>query len=97
MADEASLRGSRDSSSDEPPFDWDALARYAAGESPADEKRVIAEWLARHPHDAAMFAALNEVVAQQEGLSATGAPSITVDLESALRRVKERDREEPAA
>jgi transmembrane sensor len=91
MADEA-LRGAPDDSSEDPSFDWDALARYAAGESPAEERRTIESWLARHPRDAAMFASLNDVVAHQEGLPDLTA--ITIDVESALSGVKSRQREQ---
>ena len=89
MADEPSREGVPDRSSDEPPFDWEALARYTAGESSADEARAVGAWLAEHPHDAAMLAALSDVIAQQEGPSASALP-ITVDVEDALERVKSR-------
>lgn len=98
MADEASFSGSPSpsSSSDDPPFDWDVLARYSAGECSAEEKRAVDAWLVHHPHDAVMLAALNDVVARQEGLpGAVSEPALTVDVEGALRRVKSVSVERP--
>jgi transmembrane sensor len=99
MADEASFSGtpSPSSSSDDPPFDWDVLARYSAGECSAEEKRAVDAWLVHHPHDAVMFAALNDAIARQEGLPAAASePALTVDVEGALRRVKSMSVERPA-
>ncbi|MDF1504938.1 FecR domain-containing protein [Roseisolibacter sp. H3M3-2] len=71
---------------DAPP-DWEALARYLAGESAPDEAREVAAWLAAHPDDAAMLRAL-DVTASDAGARAADAPPI--DVEGALRRVQAR-------
>jgi transmembrane sensor len=76
------------------PPDWEALARYHAGESPAAEAQAVAAWLAAHPRDAALLAALDEAL---EGAMAVGhdaAAARIVDIEAALRAV--RGRREPA-
>ena len=67
--------------------DWDVLARYFAGESPADEARTVAGWLAEHPDDAAALARLDDVV-RAEAVEARAAGD--VDVEGALRRVNAR-------
>jgi transmembrane sensor len=70
----------------EPP-DWDAIARYRAGESVGDEAHRVAAWLDAHPLDARMLAALDDTVAG--GLPALGdAPP--PDVEAALRSVRGR-------
>ena len=38
----------------EPPTDWEALARYLAGESRPDELERVRRWLEEHPDDAAL-------------------------------------------
>ncbi len=80
--------------SDERP-DWDALARYQAGESSPDEAVAVARWLAAHPGDAEMLASLEEVVGHEvTGLRSPGEP----DVEGALRRVHMRmDADRPAS
>ena len=71
--------------------DWEALARYHAGESPAEEARLVASWLATNAPDAAMLASLDEaleqaMVAEQAAAELPG----TIDVEAALRSVKAR-------
>jgi transmembrane sensor len=67
------------------PPDWEALARHLAGESAADEARAVAAWLAAHPDDAALLAALDATA------TSAAAPDPTpIDVEAALRRVRAR-------
>jgi transmembrane sensor len=68
---------------------WEAIARYLAGESPADEQASVRQWLADHPGDAKAFAALDEVL--HRALSPGLAEGI--DVEAALARVNARRRE----
>lgn len=70
----------------EPP-DWDAIARYRAGESDDDEVRRVAAWLDASPIDARMLAALDEAVAG--GLSFPGGAAAP-DVEAALHAVRAR-------
>ena len=78
-------------SSADTPISWEALARYLAGESTAPEADRIARWLAEHPGDAAVVAALDEATHVRSLREEPG-----VDVEAALRRVQAR-RDEPAA
>src|SRR4051794_15581316 len=67
--------------------DWDAIARYRAGESVGEEAHRIAAWLDAHPLDARMLAALDDAVgATLESDAGTAAP----DVEAALRSVHAR-------
>jgi transmembrane sensor len=77
-----------------PAPDWDALARFHAGESPDAEARALREWLAAHPADAAMLAALHASV--DRGAAAPAFDEAGVDVEAALRRVKARRDAAPA-
>jgi transmembrane sensor len=74
--------------------DWDALARYQAGESPPDEAVAVARWLAAHPADAELLASLEESVGRSvPSLTGTGDP----DVDAALQRVHMRmDADRPA-
>jgi len=58
--------------------DWGVLARYFAGESPADEARTVTGWLAEPPADATLLQRLDEVVragaTQQWELQNLGGP-----------------------
>src|SRR5690349_18199893 len=69
--------------------DWDVLARYFAGESPADEARAVSGWLTEHPADAALLQRMDEVV-RAETAAATASAAAGIDVEGALRRVRER-------
>lgn len=74
--------------------DWEALARYLAGESPEGEARAVGAWLAAHPEDAAMLRALDDAVTRVAAPEPSDAP---IDVEGALRRVRRRLDESPAA
>jgi transmembrane sensor len=90
MTDHHPPTGPRAPLADDASPDWEALARYLAGESPPDEARAMAAWLAAHPADAAMLGALDAAVGR--AAHADAAPD--VDVEAALRRVTvRRDRE----
>ena len=77
--------------SSEPP-DWDAIARYRAGESVGDEARRIGAWLEANPADAEMLAALDDAIA---GQVAPG-NSAPIDVDAALRSVRARLHEQSA-
>ena len=62
--------------------DWDAIARYLAGESPSEEATRIARWLEAHPEDRELVEQLNA--------SAAFDASADVDVEAALRQVHDR-------
>lgn len=68
---------------------WEAIARYLAGESPAEEQAAVRQWLAEHPADAKTVAALDDAL----GRVALG-PTSGIDVEAALARVKGR-RDQP--
>src|SRR5581483_5890943 len=46
--------------------DWDALARFVAGESPADEVARVEAWLAAHPRDRELLARLESATRLSE-------------------------------
>jgi transmembrane sensor len=69
----------------DPVIDWEALARYLAGESTAAESERIARWLGEHKADAELVAALDNALA---GLALQDA--FDVDVEGALARVAAR-------
>jgi transmembrane sensor len=73
------------SGSSRPDTDWDALARYFAGESSETEAASMRAWLAANPAEAARFAAIEDVV---QGVSAD--LRAKVDVEGALARVTAR-------
>ena len=63
------------------PPDWDAIARYLAGESDAGEAAVVRAWLETHPEDRALV----------ERLDAAAVDAVAdVDVEAALARVHQR-------
>jgi transmembrane sensor len=64
------------------PNDWEAIARYLAGESSPAESERIALWLAENPSDANVVAALDKAMA-----SLALREAADVDVESALQRV----------
>lgn len=77
--------------------DWDALARYLAGESGADEARAVAAWLAEHPDDARLLTRLDAHLDATLGRaadaplrSAPAADAPPIDVEGALARVRAR-------
>ena len=65
--------------------DWDAIARYFAGESTPDEAAAVRRWLDAHPAEAAALGSLNNATA----LLANATPQ-DLDVEAALKRVVER-------
>ena len=65
--------------------DWDAIARYFAGESAPDEAAAVRRWLEAHPADATALGSLNDATAQLANATPPG-----LDVEAALRRVIER-------
>ena len=71
--------------------EWTVLARHLAGESPADEARVVSEWLATNPADAELLRALD--TAATRPAPAAGEP---LDVEAALARVHARIDAAPA-
>jgi transmembrane sensor len=68
------------------PYDWDALARYIAGESTPAERRAVEAWLEERPERARLVGALRQSI---DGLAVDTAAD-DVDVEAALRRVHER-------
>jgi transmembrane sensor len=67
------------------PPDWDAIARYLAGESSADEATVVRGWLEKNPLDRELVERLNTAAV----IDAPVAPA-DVDVEAALARVHHR-------
>lgn len=66
------------------PMDWEVLARFMAGESPADEADAVRAWLAENP-------ARHDVLRALDGaLAPVAAPPAGLDVEAALRRVHAR-------
>ena len=65
--------------------DWEAIARYFAGESTSDVAVVVRRWLEAHPTEAAALRALGDATAD---LSSATAPDL--DVEAALASVTRR-------
>lgn len=65
-------------------MDWEVLARFMAGESPADEADEVRAWLAENPARHDVLSALNRTLAP------VAAPPAGLDVEAALRRVHTR-------
>lgn len=68
-----------------PSTDWEALARYLAGESSEEESERMGQWLKEHKADAALVVALDKATV---GLALDADDNIDVD--GALARVVER-------
>jgi transmembrane sensor len=64
------------------PPDWDAIARFLAGESNAGEAAVVRAWLEAHPEDRALVERIDAVSRPES--------STDVDVEAALTRVHQR-------
>ena len=79
----ADLTPNRASTDDSP--DWDAIARYFAGESPVAEREAVRRWLDAHPDQADALAMLDETTGR---LVQANPPDL--DVEAALRRVATR-------
>jgi transmembrane sensor len=71
--------------------DWEALARYFAGESSEAENGAVREWLAANPSEAARFAVVEAGI---ERVSAS--LHANIDVEAALRRVSARLETKPS-
>lgn len=65
--------------------DWDAIARFIAGESDPVESRAVQAWLDAHPGDAGLVAA----VQRRSGMAEARA-ELSVNVEGALARVRSR-------
>lgn len=65
-------------------MDWEVLARFMAGESPADEADKVRAWLAEDPARHDVLRALDRTLAP------VAAPPAGLDVEAALRRVHAR-------
>jgi len=81
MTDDASAAGGHPGSGARPAPDWEAIARYLAGESQPEEASIIEQWLEAHPHDRELIERLDA--------EATIEPA-DVDVEAALARVHAR-------
>lgn len=65
-------------------MDWEVLARFMAGESPADEANAVRAWLAENPARHDVLRALDSALAP------VAAPPAGLDVEAALRKVHAR-------
>lgn len=65
--------------------DWEALARYLTGESPADERARLEERLAAKPEDKALVAELGAMMQRMAAKSPND-----IDVDAALQKVKAR-------
>lgn len=65
--------------------DWDAIARFIAGESDPVESRAVQAWLDAHPGDAGLVAA----VQRRAGMAESHA-QLNVNVDGALARVRAR-------
>ena len=65
--------------------DWEAVARYLAGESSSDEQALVHRWMERHPGDRA-------VIERLDAAAGAGAPELDngIDVEAALQTVHAR-------
>lgn len=72
-----------------PDADWEAVARYLAGESSPAERQAVGRWLREHPAEQAFVEALGHAVAPAAGAAGD------IDVEGALRVV--RARREPSS
>jgi len=82
MTDELSPAGRYPGSGEGAAPDWEAIARYLAGESQPEEASVIEQWLEAHPRDRELVERLN--------VEATIEPPADIDVEAALARVHAR-------
>ena len=76
--------GNPDSGASAEDTDWDALARYLAGESSAEEAATMRRWLDARPERAELVAAMERALAPLD------VRSTHVDVEGALRSVHAR-------
>ena len=61
---------------------WEALARYAAGESSDAERQRVGRWLDAHPAERRLVTVLRDGAAQGDGLDLAA-------VEAALRQVRD--------
>ena len=71
---------------------WEAVARYLAGESPAEEQARVQRWLSDNPADARVITALDDALGR---LTLGPDAEKGIDVDAALAKVKAM-REEPA-
>jgi transmembrane sensor len=64
------------------PPDWDAIARFLAGESEAGEAGVVRAWLEAHPDDRALVERLDSAMTME--------PAADIDVEGALSQMRRR-------
>src|SRR5690349_10558495 len=76
-----------DSDSMADPYDWDALARYVAGESTPAERHDVEAWLSARPEREQLVSALRESIA---ALAVSTVDDSDIDVEAALRKVHTR-------
>ena len=76
---------------DDDSADWEAIARYFAGESTSEEANVVRRWLEAHPDEAAALTALGDVTADL-----AKATPLDLDVEAALANVTRRRQAEDA-
>jgi transmembrane sensor len=74
-------KGTEEPVTDGAPMDWEVLARFMAGESPADEADAVRAWLAENPARHDVLHALDTALAP------VAAPPAGLDVEAALRSV----------
>ena len=73
--------------------DWEGIGRYLAGESSPEEAAAVQRWLAQHPEDAQLVAALDAAAtAATAATSASSSDAARLDVETTLARVKQRAR-----
>jgi transmembrane sensor len=65
--------------------DWEAIARFYAGESTPDERVAVQAWLAAHPAEAATLGSLSDLSGQLVSATPPG-----LDVEAALQKVNAR-------
>jgi transmembrane sensor len=74
---------------DHPPSDnlaqWEAIARYYAGEGTPEERAAVEAWLEAHPSDAAALKSLDDASGKLVSATPPG-----LDVEAALRKATER-------
>ncbi len=69
--------------------DWEAIARFVAGESDAHESAAVTSWLAAHPADAALVSAIQTRAGRLDA-RAEAVANVAVNVEGALGRVRSR-------
>ncbi len=67
------------------PFDWETIARYLAGECPAEDAEAIRRWMDAHPNDAALVRALHATA--DRAAAAPSSATMTIDVDAAWQRV----------